>query len=187
MSGILGGLIGSLVSGTYELIETKILATTTASVTFTNLGDYSTQYKHLQFRVVSRDNRSTTGGNNVLVRLNGDTGANYAAHRLRGDGSTVAVYSSVSQTSMNLFASVSLNDAASVYGPAVLDVLDAYSASKNKTLRSLQGMAISASTSAVELRSGFWNNTSSITSVTLTPETTGSFVSGSRFSLYGIR
>jgi hypothetical protein len=172
--------------GDYELLETRILATTTASVVFSNLGDYANNYKHLQFRVVSRDNRSTTGGNNVTVRLNGDTGANYAIHRLRGNGSTVVALGLGSTTAMSLFASSALNDTANAFGVAILDIADAYSTTKNKTIRSLQACRV-ATDPAIELRSGFWNNTSSMTSVTMTPETTGSFVSGSRFSLYGIK
>jgi len=172
--------------GTYELIESQILGTTAASITLSSLDAYAGIYKHLQVRITSRDNRATIGGNNVLVRLNGDTGANYANHRLRGNGSTVTSSAQTSMTSMNLFASHSLSDTASSFGVAVLDVLDCYSTSKNKTLRCLQGVP-TATDPAVELRSGFWNNTASITSITFTPETTGSFVTGSRFSIYGIR
>jgi hypothetical protein len=87
---------------------------------------------------------------------------------------------------MNLFASQALNDTANSFGAAVLDVLDPYSTTKNKTLRCLQGVRAGTGP-AIELRSGFWNNTASITSIVFTPETSGSFVSGSRFSLYGIR
>jgi hypothetical protein len=39
----------------------------------------------------------------------------------------------------------------------------------------------------VALISGFWNNTAAVTSASLTPSTGASFVTGSRFSLYGIK
>jgi hypothetical protein len=182
--GILSSAGGGF--GTYELIETQILGTTAASITLSSLDAYAGIYKHLQVRITSRDNRATDGGNNVLVRLNGDTGGNYAWHRLRGNGSSVTSSAGSSATSMNLFASQALNDTASSFGAAVLDLLDPYSTSKNKTLRCLQGIR-AATDPAIELRSGFWNNTASITSITFTPETSGSFVTGSRFSIYGIR
>lgn len=184
------GLLGAagITLGTYELLETTILSSNTSSVTFSNLNStYSSTYQHLQLRITSRDSRSTTGGNNVRVTFNGDTAANYAAHRLRGDGNQVTSSASTSQTSMNLYASTAANDGANIFGVAIMDILDPFETTKNTTVKVLQGYALTDVTSAVELRSGLWNNTGAITSITFVPETTGQFVSGSRFSLYGIR
>jgi len=178
-------LAGAIPSNEY-LIDTRILDTTTASVTFNDLGQYAGIYKHLQIVAVARDNRSTTGGNNVRITLSGDTGSNYASHRLRGDGSTVTSSSLTSATSMNIFASSSANDTANAFGVAIIEILDAYSTTKNKTLRCLQGVAVTTGEPATEIRSGLWTNSSAITSITFTPETTGSFVAGSRFSIYGV-
>jgi hypothetical protein len=179
-------MLAGLVPSNEYLIDTRLLNTTTASVTFNDLGQYAGIYKHLQIVAITRDNRSTTGGNNVRVILNGDSGANYASHRLRGDGSTVTSSSLASATSMNIFASSSANDTANVFAAAAIEILDAYSTTKNKTLRCLQGVPVTTGTPAIEIRSGLWINSSIITSITFTPETTGSFVTGSRFSIYGV-
>jgi len=66
----------------------------------------------------------------------------------------------------------------------VLDILDAYSTTKNKTIRSLSGMTGGANN--LQLYSGLWNNTAAISSLNIFPGATN-FVAGSRFSLYGIR
>jgi hypothetical protein len=77
------------------------------------------------------------------------------------------------------------NQAANAFGGSVIDILDPYSTTKNKTVRSLQGVA-GATNNAIELRSGFRNNTESTTSISLTA-ISDNYVVGSRFSLYGIK
>jgi hypothetical protein len=167
-------------------LETVRLGGNAASVSFTNLARYN-DFQHFQIRIICRDNRATTGGNNVRVTLNGDSSSSYAFHRLRGDGNAVSSSGGSSSTFMNLFASVSLNDSASAFGAAIIDILDAFDTTKTKALKVMQGYALTSVTSASELRSGFWNNTAAISSISFIPDTTGSFVAGTRFSLYGLR
>jgi hypothetical protein len=173
-------------SNYFHHLETVRLGGNAASVSFTNLSRYS-DFQHLQIRVICRDTRATTGGNNVRVTINGDSSGAYAWHRLRGDGSSVSSAAGSSVTFMNLFASVSLNDAANAFGAAIIDILDPFDTTKNTTLRVLQGYALASNTSAVELRSGFWNNTAAMSSVSFVPDTTGNFAAGTRFSLYGLK
>ena len=45
----------------FDLIQTYTLSSNQASVTFSNLGDYSSTYKHLQLRMVAKSNRSGPG------------------------------------------------------------------------------------------------------------------------------
>ena len=65
-----------------------------------------------------------------------------------------------------------------------MDILDPY-ATKNKTVRSLSGNS-GGSDSQVRLMSSAWLNTTSVTSITILGDG-GDLVSGSRFSLYGIK
>jgi hypothetical protein len=74
--------------------------------------------------------------------------------------------------------------AANVFSAGFTDVLDPYSTTKNKTIRSLNG---NIDQSFIFLWSGLWMDTSSLTSITLSSQNAANFVSGSRFSLYGIR
>jgi hypothetical protein len=174
----------------YELISSTILGGTAASVTFSNLGDYSSTYKHLQIRFAGRTSQADDASA-FEVRLNGDTGSNYARHRLLANyvGGSLAVRSdaSTTQTSINEFGHITGGNAsANIFGAGVLDILDAYSTSKNKTIRGFSGFVISGN-ERVGISSGLYINTASTTSVTLIPRASSNFATGSRFSLYGIR
>jgi len=168
--------------GDYELIASEILTGTEASVTFSNLGDYSSTYKHLQIRVAARSTRSGESDDPLDVRFNSLT-SSFFTHRLTGNGSSVASEGLTSRSGMRLGFIPAANSTANSFGGAVIDVLDAYSTTKNKTFRSLSGMT---SANFISLHSGSHATTSSITEIKLLPQF-GSFVSGSRFSLYGIR
>ena len=170
------------VAGDYELIATEILTTSEASITFSNLGDYSATYKHLQIRWAAREVRAADFGE-FWIRLNGDSGNNYSRHRLRGDGSSVSSGASASIDKL-IVPAVGTNTA-NYYHAAVVDFLDAYSTTKNTTMRALGGRSISGS-AAIDLNSGAYFNTASITSITIIGEI-GNVASGSRFSLYGIK
>jgi hypothetical protein len=178
--GFLAGSGGGLDSD-FELIETQILGSSQASITFSSLGTYSSTYKHLQIRLAARGSGSGTISS-IYARLNGDTTSNYRSHLLFGNGSTVQT--SVSTLDTQFLASLHANSgaAANVFGAAVIDILDAYVA-KNKTIRSFGGVA----PTELSFVSGLWMNTASLTSINLRPEVAGDWVTGSRFSLYGIK
>jgi hypothetical protein len=170
----------------YELISTTVLGTATSSVTFSSLGDYASTYKHLQMRAVVRVSRATFGDSYGGIRFNGDTGNNYAWHALQGQGSSVTSEPATSQSSMRNFWYNTTTATANAFGAGVMDILDAYSTTKNTTIRTLGGMAVSGD-SRIALHSGVWLDTSSLTSVTMIDQNGGNFQIGSRFSLYGVR
>jgi hypothetical protein len=176
------GAGGGVALSDYELISTTTLGTATSSVTFSSLGDYSSTYKHLQLRIVSRHDNS--GSANVFMRLNGDTGANYTAHRLSGNGSTVVSARAAETTNFFTALTNDSSEAANAFGAGIIDFLDVYAA-KNKTVRTLTGK-IGASFSEVTLRSGLYMSTASLTTILCSAQS-GNFVTGSRFSLYGIK
>jgi hypothetical protein len=173
-----GILSAAGIGSDYELIETQILGSAAASITFSGLATYASIYRHLQVRAVAK---TDTTANNGGLRLNGDTGSNYAWHQLVAVPTSVVSAAETSQTSMQLFY-LSTTE----YGSAVIDLLDAYSTTKNKTLRILQGNTAS---SRVSLTSGLFMSTASTTSITLLANRSGSanYQTGSRFSLYGIK
>jgi hypothetical protein len=166
----------------FELIESVFVASNTATITFNNLNQYSTEYKHLQLRILGRTDRSGETGDVLLVRFNGNS-SNYAWHYLTGNGSSVGSSNGVSQTEIWLWRLAAPNNTANSFGAMVMDIIDAYS-NKNKTVRALSGMTGSAN--EIFLGSGLWNNTASVISINL-DQIGNNFVAGSRFSLYGIR
>jgi hypothetical protein len=171
--------------GSYDLLETYILGSSQASVVFSSLGTYSSTYKHLQVRYTVRSTRTGIDSSALAIRLNGDTGSNYASHVLRGNGSNVASGAATSTASPEIGNSIPAALAtANSFAAGVVDVLDPYSASKNTTVRNLGGATTPA---YVHLSSVLWNNTAPITSIQFYDVTAANLLTGSRFSLYGIR
>jgi hypothetical protein len=173
-----GGLVAA---GDYELISTTLISSNTPSVTF-DVSSFASTYKHLQIRATARSGQ-TASGEYINVRLNGAT--SYWHHGLEGNGSTVTSYGS--STSSMAMAQVARGDStASSFGAGVIDILDPFSTTKNKTLRGLGGITTSGATN-IALRSGSWASTDAVTSVTCLPFSADNWVAGSRFSIYGLK
>jgi hypothetical protein len=177
------GAGGVVAADAYELISTTILTSNTASVTFSNLGDYSSTYKHLQIRAAVRSTR-TGDGDAFFLRFNGDSGNNYTFHSVAGNGSSVASAAGTAENRGYLADGHSAGSTANGFAGLVTDILEPYSISKNKTVKTLTGW--NSTSRQVALRSALWLNTSSITSVNLFA-LNGNLVAGCRFSLYGIK
>ena len=163
----------------FELIESVFIASPVGSITFNNLNRYSTDYKHLQVRMVARSNSNNA---NVHMRFNDVSTASYSAHFLLGGGSGTA--SSGNDVNASRIIQV-CNLPPTHFAPAVLDILDAYSSTKNKTTRRIGGFAVDGSLMQISLASGAFFSTNPTTSLTIFGDV--NFSSGSRFSIYGIR
>jgi hypothetical protein len=169
---------GGVVAGSYDLLETNILGSAQASITFSSLGTYAADYKHLQIRMTAR----LSGANGIDAYINGDTGSNYAGHLLRGNGSTVSSFGRSSSSTLQIADSTST---ANVFTGAVVDILDFASSTKNTTIRSFTGD--SGGQTFIQIWSGLWNNTAAVTSIELYGRAATTLQIGSRFSLYGIK
>ena len=179
------GAGGAVVPSDYELISTTVLGSDAASVTFSSLGDYSSTYKHLQIRGVQKTSQPNVWGGSFL-RINGDTGSSYRSHNLFGNGSTVSSNDGGAGTFItNPFVAGSTNS--SVFSPVIYDILDAYSSTKNTTVRFFGGRLVGSGEDRVSLSSGLYNNTASVTSLSITGESSTNLLAGCRFSLYGSR
>jgi hypothetical protein len=174
---------GAVAGNAYELLTTTLITSDTADVTFSNLNStYGSTYQHLQLRITARDTRNFSL-NTTQIRFNGDSTGNYSWHRLYGNGSTVTSASQVSGTTMYAVETGANSTTANVFGAAIIDILDPFETTKNTTIRSLTGL----NNQTIVLYSGAWRDTSALTSIYLVPEVGASYVSGSRFSLYGMR
>jgi hypothetical protein len=172
------GAGGAALIPDYDLLETQILGSTEASITFSSLGTYASTYKHLQIRMTAR----LSGANGIDAYINGDTGSNYAGHLLRGNGSTVTSFARSSSSTLQIADSTST---ANVFTGAVVDILDFASSTKNTTIRSFTGDA--GGQTFIQIWSGLWNNTAAVTSIEIYGRAATTLQIGSRFSLYGIR
>lgn len=168
-------LAGTVPSNEY-LIESRVLDTAVSAVTFDNLAQFAGVYKHLQIVTVAKSTQAGTGSGGVsaIIELNG---SGLTSHYLYGEGTTVLSGFVPAYGFMLNLVRAGVNGA---FSASVTDLLDVYSTSKNKTLRSIGGY-----TSELALASGLWQNTASVSSITI-KTTTDSFAIGSRFSLYGL-
>lgn len=171
--------------GAYELISTTILGSNSASTTL-DVSAYTSTYKHLQVRCTTRTNRSAADADNIRVRFNSDTSANYNIHFIYGNGTIVGASNESAPTSLILADATAANGATGAFATGVIDISDAFSTSKFKTLKTLHGYA-GVGVPEVVLASGLWRSTSAITSMTLFPQLGSQILAGSRFSLYGIK
>lgn len=150
--------------------------------------DIPQTYKHLQIRGIGKWNTTADDISAIQWQLNGDTGANYAYHYVRGSGSAISSTGAASQTNALSSSSMPTNNAsyANMFGAVVFDLLDYTNTSKYKTMRSLSGVDTNGGTYGyINFSSGLWMNTSAITSITIKLD--GSMAQYSRFSLYGIK
>jgi hypothetical protein len=180
---MLAGNEAFVIPGDYELIESAILTSSQASITFSGLGSYASTYKHLQVRITARGTQAQIFGQ-ANLRFNGDSGSNYAEHRLRGTGSAVQSTGGGSTSFIGLDQVTGSTSATGSFGAFVVDILDFSSSTKNTTVRALTG---SLNDNQVSFRSGLYNNTAAITEIFIGAGSADNFVAGSRFSLYGIR
>lgn len=148
--------------------------------------DIPQNYKHLQVRILSRDNRSGVSVNSVLTVLNGDNGNNYSHHGLYGTGSAAAATGTASSAYGVLHQEASGSAAANTFGAAIIDILDYTNTNKYTTMRGLTGYDDN-STGRVALWSSLWINTDAVVSINFTNVTGATFQQYTRFSLYGIK
>jgi hypothetical protein len=163
--GFTRGSAGS--SSAIELINTQILGSATASVTFSSIPQ---TYKHLQIRIFSKD--SSTNGYTVMTWNSNNT--NFFGESLYAGGNAQSFYFGGAMT-----VSPSNNVE---YSGTLIDILDYTATNKFKFSRSLGGstynsMWLSGATTIADY--------AAITTLTFTGAST--YTAGSRFSLYGVK
>jgi hypothetical protein len=183
------GAGGGGLANSYDLLQTTLITSNTASVNFSSINTLASGYKHLELRATMRNNTSYVL-EDLKIQFNGVTGSSYNFHYLNGNGSAVntGVASSIPNDVIQIRNIAGNTAGSNQFGAMTLSLLDFGSTNKTKTIRAMSGLLVTGSEnfSQVELTSGFLNSTNAITSMLLFPAS-GSFVSGSRFSLYGIK
>lgn len=174
--GILASAGG--VTGAFELISTTVLGANTASVTFSGLN--TGIYKHLQIRITDRS--TAAGSSQAYIRFNGDSGANYSEHQIYGGGSSVGTYGGASVNLAPLGSGAESGAPANAFSGRIVDILDPFNTTKNTSIRELQGLG----PTRIGLYSAGWYNTAAVTTIEI-GMFSANFVTGSRFSLYGIK
>jgi hypothetical protein len=158
------------------------------SVTFSSI---PSTYKHLQIRIIARDNSGNGGGSGALrLRFNGDTSSVYDRHNLSGNGSSPSAGSDINSNDFSLDAlMMGGGTGANIFGVGILDIIDYASTTKNKTLRLINGNNTNNTfgNEFIRLQSGCWRNTSAISSIELYISNGSGYETGTTISLYGIK
>lgn len=173
--------------GDYESIATVTVgAGGAANIEFSSIVG---TYKHLQIRGIAFP---STGAQDLLIRFNSDTGANYSYHGIYGNGGTATAYSGTSTTFMQSVVGAGNATKTSCFAVAVVDILDYANTNKYKTIRILHGLdtnntgAVDVNQGVVGMDSGSWRNTAAVSTIRLYPYA-GNFAQYSSFALYGVK
>lgn len=160
----------------FDSIATATGTGSSGTITFSSI---PSTYKHLQIRLMYQG----ISGSGLYLRLNGDSGSNYAFHRMYGDGASVTAQGFTAQT--QIVSCSSSSSTTNIMATVILDLLDYSSSTKNKTVKGFAGFDANGSGRA-ELNSGLWLNTNTISSLSLISSGTA-FTTNSTFALYGIK
>jgi hypothetical protein len=152
---------------TYVAIAEQTLGTAAASVTFSSI---SGAYTDLVLVVTGT---MTGGPDSVVLQFNGDTGSNYSATILSGNGS--------SASSLR----VSTNNGGLIESAQSNSIIHIMNYANSTTYKTILGRG-NATASLIRQSVGLWRNTSAITSILVKQDSSGNFLTGSTFSLYGI-
>jgi len=179
----------SAVGGMDAIPGAQILQASASSVVMSSIPQ---TYTHLQLRALVKTSRGVTY-DSINLRANSDTGANYAAHEMSGDGRPyISVGGSGGATSAYVArvpGNVSGHE--NKFGIVIVDILDYTDTNKHKTFRSIYGYDIALGSGSIGgingMNSGVWRSTAAITSLTIRPDSGPNFLTYSNFALYGIR
>lgn len=169
--------------GAYDALATVTVPSGgAASITFSGIPQ---TYKHLQIRGISYN---TAGQNNFGINFNGDTGANYTYHALRGDGSSAIGAAGTGVTYGYLQYD---NNTGGTFASRIIDILDYTNTNKLKTIRALGGWDANGS-GIVFLQSSLWTKagtgviSDAVNTITLSYNA-GNFAQYSQLALYGVK
>lgn len=164
-------------SATYEPIATQTLSSNTSSIDFTSIPNTYTDLV-----LVMRLGFAGSYNNGFRMRFNSDSGANYSMTELAGTGSTTRGYRLTNQTSA--WVSFDYGVGQYVYSGAFTVNIENYKNSSTYKTAITRGGNIAT---AAFINANLWRSTSAITSITVLGDTGATLLSGSIFTLYGIK
>jgi hypothetical protein len=155
-------------------IATNTLTAAAASVTFSNLPQGYTDLVLVVNCAIS------SGTGNSKLQFNSDTATNYSQTSVEGTGSSAVSSRYSTQNQIYLEGSGFLNT--TFQNTKIINIQNYTNTTTNKTILLRNGGA----GAGVDAIVGLWRSTSAITSFTITT-TASTFVSGSTFTIYGVK
>jgi hypothetical protein len=167
-------------SNSYESIATVTVGSGGASsISFSSI---PSTYQPLQLRGIIKNSSSSTF---AAMRFNSDTGSNYSAHYMDGDGASVTA-GAASNYDRSYFGYSGTSSQTNIFGVSVIDILDYKDTNKFKTVRILTGVDVNGSGGVVEFSSSLWRSTSAISDISIFFSSTN-LAQYSQVALYGIK
>ena len=169
-------------AATYERIASVTINSATSVVTFSSIPSTYTDLVLTGgwFRV-------TTNGNNLGMRLNSDTGNNYSANYMEGDGTSVATGGGFGNANYARVAAIAggFTSSATQSLPITMQFNDYFNTQIRKTIVTRYGQA----SAVTGISCSVWLSTSAINAIELSAYSpgTGEFGAGSILTLYGIK
>jgi hypothetical protein len=170
---------------TYQLISSNTLSSSAASVTFSSI---PATFTDLVVRITARSDR-TANSSNLGIRLNAAT-TNYSdTNLIKTQSGTAASNRQVigDLTYQYLGVVPAASATSSTFGSAEF-YLPSYTASQNKPASTFSVFENNdTNVSEINAQANLYSSTTAITSIEIRESTSGNFVSGSSFFLYGIK
>jgi hypothetical protein len=165
---------------TYEPIATTTLGSNAATVTFSSItGSYTD--------LVLVINAGTSDGNEgAQFRLNSDSGSNYSVTHLSGTGSVASSGRGANLTTGRLTQAASLGATNSLTSNIIIQFMNYSNTATNKTVISRSNVT-TGTYPGVEAMVNLYRSTSAITAIELRMSGSGQYITGSTFTLYGIK
>lgn len=160
---------------TYEAIATNTVTSTVSSVTFSSIPSTYTD-------LVIVGNVLGNGSVSIDLQFNGDTATNYSYTVLDG-GSGTANPARQTNTTNTQFAGWSFNLNSTTNPSTMIAHINNYSNATTYKTALVRSMALGTPGNCVDAFIGTWRSTAAITSIAIR----GSVVSGTTYSLYGIK
>lgn len=158
---------------TYEPIATQTLASNAATVTFSSIAGTYTDL------ILVSSSTQSAGPVNSKIRFNSDSGSNYSRTWLAGNGTSASSGRGSNRTSLELDYLTSPGTG----NLTIIQVMNYSNTTTYKTALVRTGRAAEGTEAVV----GLWRNTAAITSIEYSLDGAGSFVTGSTFTLYGVK
>ena len=180
---------GTSAVGGMDALGVSVLSSAATSFVFSSIPQ---TYTHLQLRALVKTSRGVTY-DSINLRANSDTGANYAAHEMSGDGRPYISVGGSGGATAAYIARVPGNVSGheNKFGIVIIDILDYTNTNKHKTFRSLYGYEIALGSGSIGgingINSGVWRSAAAINSLTIRPDSGPNIQTYSHFALYGIK
>jgi len=165
-------------------IASTFLAVDTASIIFSAI---PADWAHLCIMGYFRNTDATTW-NQICVRFNGDSGANYDWQWLQGFSTSPGGGEVLGQSAGELALIPAGNAVANTFGALHTWIGNYAGSSNNKSYVSSSGAKFQNAASGQAWRSncGHWRSNAAITQITILPLNAGNIAAGSKVTLYGL-